>query len=677
MSKKISELQELLSTTVTNDDILPILDISENVANTNKKIKVSSLLSLATSANTNSPAFTGIPTTPTASINTNTTQIASTAFVQTELNNIALNDLIDVNNADSSTIHNKVLAFNTQTNIFEPQFPTSTKTKVLTTATTTITNEEDIYLFLDPNNEDRSFVLPLGEKGLRFVLVNLDFASFYITIQTQGADYFEPEEFLVGAPPITTVDLTSEALEFVFCDPYWYVIPHSLSTGNSNALPSLFKGELITSNGSAITVHEAPAFDNLILVSDSSTNTGLLWKNITIDDIGLTNNNYSFNGYRITNVHIPLFGTDAVNKTYVDNLAFNGATLAFVALTDVNVGTPSSSEDNKLIGWDNSTSKFIFKEKAGTSVGDLVKLVDVSGNSALPSLDGSLLYNINASVSLPLTDRGDILTRNDAVIDVLPVTDWLLNEGSNLVTNRGSVNGVGLKWQRKFTTVELLYTREIKSPHNSTLPIINTHYDIFGFIGHGENPALAYVNPVTNGQIIVTTTSTSGLNDPTNLTDQLETTNFQLNSNEVVQWEFVNYTILPYVVLTLNTTATIQTTSYIVEVSNDNVTWIEVDTFQLNQASANPWRLSSADANDFYKYLRFRRTSSSTGNNTFSAVKLYGYVKTNPSQGDVFVYEPTRNKIVPVKPTLNGQVLTADFSLPSGVKWAFPPGFVE
>ena len=36
-------------------------------------------------ADTNSPALTGTPTAPTASSGTNTTQIASTAFVQTEI----------------------------------------------------------------------------------------------------------------------------------------------------------------------------------------------------------------------------------------------------------------------------------------------------------------------------------------------------------------------------------------------------------------------------------------------------------------------------------------------------------------------------------------------------------------------------------------------------------------
>jgi len=42
-------------------------------------------VAIATKANTTSPSFSGIPTVPTASVGTNTTQIASTAFVQAVL----------------------------------------------------------------------------------------------------------------------------------------------------------------------------------------------------------------------------------------------------------------------------------------------------------------------------------------------------------------------------------------------------------------------------------------------------------------------------------------------------------------------------------------------------------------------------------------------------------------
>jgi len=47
-------------------------------------------IDLSTKANINSQTFTGTPAVPTASANTNTTQIASTAFVQTEIGHIVV-----------------------------------------------------------------------------------------------------------------------------------------------------------------------------------------------------------------------------------------------------------------------------------------------------------------------------------------------------------------------------------------------------------------------------------------------------------------------------------------------------------------------------------------------------------------------------------------------------------
>ena len=50
---------------------------------------------IATKANTDSPALTGSPTAPTASTGTNTTQVATTAFVQQEVTN-SLTDMASV-----------------------------------------------------------------------------------------------------------------------------------------------------------------------------------------------------------------------------------------------------------------------------------------------------------------------------------------------------------------------------------------------------------------------------------------------------------------------------------------------------------------------------------------------------------------------------------------------------
>lgn len=73
--KKITELTA--QTTAADTDVMPIVDLSGTA--TTKKITVANLKTgLAPLA---SPTFTGTPAAPTASAGTNTTQIATTAFV--------------------------------------------------------------------------------------------------------------------------------------------------------------------------------------------------------------------------------------------------------------------------------------------------------------------------------------------------------------------------------------------------------------------------------------------------------------------------------------------------------------------------------------------------------------------------------------------------------------------
>ena len=86
---KISALTALTSSTAATNDVLPVVDTS---ATTTKKIALSDISEfvsvssaittlLAAKANLAGPTFTGVPAAPTAAADTNTTQIATTAFV--------------------------------------------------------------------------------------------------------------------------------------------------------------------------------------------------------------------------------------------------------------------------------------------------------------------------------------------------------------------------------------------------------------------------------------------------------------------------------------------------------------------------------------------------------------------------------------------------------------------
>ena len=74
--------QSLLGTTPATDDVLIIYDQSATAL---KQLTIAELQASVLVA----PAFTGVPTAPTANAGTNTTQLATTAFVTTA--NTALN----------------------------------------------------------------------------------------------------------------------------------------------------------------------------------------------------------------------------------------------------------------------------------------------------------------------------------------------------------------------------------------------------------------------------------------------------------------------------------------------------------------------------------------------------------------------------------------------------------
>ena len=97
---KISQLTALAAASVdAAADVLPIVDTS---AVETKKITVANLKTavapdLSTYAPLASPALTGSPTAPTASGGTNTTQIATTAFVTSALSGVSVNYSDDQN----------------------------------------------------------------------------------------------------------------------------------------------------------------------------------------------------------------------------------------------------------------------------------------------------------------------------------------------------------------------------------------------------------------------------------------------------------------------------------------------------------------------------------------------------------------------------------------------------
>jgi hypothetical protein len=79
------------ATNFATKDTLPVGDTNKKVKGTEIDDEFNSIATAVNSkADTNSPALTGVPTAPTATTATNTTQVATTAFVQAQKASMAL-----------------------------------------------------------------------------------------------------------------------------------------------------------------------------------------------------------------------------------------------------------------------------------------------------------------------------------------------------------------------------------------------------------------------------------------------------------------------------------------------------------------------------------------------------------------------------------------------------------
>ena len=173
---KISELTELPDTGtgdgINNSDYVPILDQSEGDINLiNKKVRISTLHEFLAPLDT--PVLTGTPFSTTPPPGNNSTRIATTEFVQTELSqSLTLNSLTDVTNPTTPTA-GQILIYDDLSGTFVVKSPTTTNREVLISDKTLVASDA-VYQFLDPNGSNRDIILPIGTAGLRFVIKNLD-----------------------------------------------------------------------------------------------------------------------------------------------------------------------------------------------------------------------------------------------------------------------------------------------------------------------------------------------------------------------------------------------------------------------------------------------------------------------------------------------------------------------
>lgn len=212
---KISELPELLNNNlgegISDSDYLPILDQSETDSNLiNKKVRVSTLHELLAPLDT--PIFIGTPFSTTPPPGNNSTRIATTEFVQTELNlSLSLDSLIDVSNPITPE-NNQILMFDSISNTFVVRYPTTTNREILDD-TKILTTTSANYQFLDPNDSDKDIILPVGIAGIKFRIKNIN-TNFNLNIKET-----------LGGPILNTVDFSCPVMDIIHDGTEYHLLP--------------------------------------------------------------------------------------------------------------------------------------------------------------------------------------------------------------------------------------------------------------------------------------------------------------------------------------------------------------------------------------------------------------------------------------------------------------------
>lgn len=151
---------------------------------------------------------------------------------------------------------------------------------------------------------------------------------------------------------------------------------------------------------------------------------------------------------QVTNLNTEIDNVETSLTTYVDNEIGN---IYLDNLADVNASSLSSIDTGKYLSYNHATTSFNLTDKAGASIGDLLKIDNVSGSPGLPILNGSNLTNLNIpnGAGSPLTTKGDIyiygttnqrlpigLNETTLVADSTSPTGvvWKQTQGTNLQT---------------------------------------------------------------------------------------------------------------------------------------------------------------------------------------------------------------------------------------------------
>ena len=290
--------------------------------------------------------------------------------------------------------------------------------------------------------------------------------------------------------------------------------------------------------------------------------------------------------------------------------------------------------------------------------GDLIVVTNIGSDTWISS---------NLS-SIQSQNKGDISVFADKPT-VLPIG----TPGQVLTVHGPSAEG--MRWENRADASDLIYAKEIPT---QILGNYNVN-DIFEYIGRNKDITFTntFTNPSDGVRIVTNTNSTfgSGFDVDENLTNQTNISgSVRLGFNQFVSWQFNTVTIQPYYVGVL-TRSSNNDADWDVEVSNNGTTWISAGTLPLNESNPLDWVVAELNVQGYYSYMRFRNTAGVGLDEPYiDEVKLFGWVKDNPTIGEIFAVGSTG--ITPFTGS-DGSFLMADSTAPLGVRFAPSTGFVE
>ena len=335
----------------------------DNTSDLDKPISISANIAINLKANIASPNFTGIPMAPTANIGTNTTQIATTEYVQNELNTISgsppsylntLSKLATAINNDASFSNTVFSNIVLKSNISSPTF-TGTVTLPDTNVIGNLSFSKNLTLNSDLNVGGNIYgnYAPHSIPSTAIEFISNEYTS--LEINTMRNDYvtFDDEGFETSISAGTNgiietlfsnkIDLSlngniyinGNGLSVINSDlslngnlklaKDFYLNAQLTTKGDVSFNSNLVVGNNVTINNALFTLGDASMNGKLFVNSDVSFNSNLVvGNNITINKALLSKSDVSMNGNLYVDKKSIMVGDVSMNN----NLDLSGSLIA-------------------------------------------------------------------------------------------------------------------------------------------------------------------------------------------------------------------------------------------------------------------------------------------------------------------------------------------------------------